>query len=97
MPAWINIGQPAAQHRYRATPGRQRCAMANAVDADRQTAGDGETATRQFLGEIIGPTLAVVAELPAANHGELRAQQRLRIALDQQKQRRIVDLGGRSG
>ena len=92
MPARIDIAQPAAQHRNRAAIGRQRRTMANAVDADRQTAGDGETATRQLLGEMVRPTLAVMAELPAADHSELRLQQHPRIALDQQKQRRVVDL-----
>ncbi|GAK29889.1 hypothetical protein SLIQ_24675 [Serratia liquefaciens FK01] len=92
MSARIDIGQATPQNGNRMSFRRKCCAMADAINAKGQPAGDGKPAVHQTGGKVIAPVLTVVAKLATADHGDLRLLHRFRVAFDQQQQGCIVDM-----
>ncbi|MNC56000.1 hypothetical protein D3C75_1055690 [compost metagenome] len=72
MAAWVDICQPTAQYRNGNPFSLQGGTVTDPINTNSQTAGDGETAMHQPAGKVSAPLLAIVAELAATHHGNLR-------------------------
>ena len=74
---------------YRGGAHIERSAMARRVDAARYPASDYQAASGQRRRETARSVESACSRASAADHGELRQRQHVRISADQQRQRRV--------
>ncbi len=95
--ARIDPVQAVGGDRHGAPATGQRAAVAGAVDADRQTAGDGQSAAGERGAEGVGGLEAAGRGVAAADHGHLGHAQHGGVAVHEQHRRRVGDLPEQRG
>ncbi len=84
---WIDDVRAGGDHRDGGLAGIQRGAVGGGINAIGQAAGDDQARARQGAGKIARIGNTAVGRIAAANDGDLREPQPLRIPLDEQRRR----------
>jgi hypothetical protein len=83
----------ATLHCDRAASARERTAVARGIDAERESAGDGEASAGQVFGELHGGVTADRCRIAGADHRKLRQGEHAGVALDEEHERCVGDCG----
>ena len=89
--------ESGADHGNRRRRGGETAQVSGRIDAQRQSADDGETALRQFLRKRLGIDTTLLACVAASHDGQRSTVEQISLALDVQQGRRVSDFQQQPG